>query len=120
MQFSQFKHLSVVQIALTLAFSYCILSSIQIYANNIGSSYEHPWSAQEKLSNQKLSNWDIQSYIFSNHVMATRKFAEIDSIAWISGKMENEQLKLVLDIFGHNPKDEFDFSSLQIDLQSND
>jgi hypothetical protein len=27
---------------------------------------------------------------------------------------------LVLDIFGHNPKDEFDLSSLQIDLQSND
>ena len=119
-QFSQFKYFSVVQIALILAFSYCILSSIQIYANNIGSSYEHPWSAQEKLSNQKLSNWDIQSYIFSNHVMATRKLTEIDSIAWISGQMENEQLKLVLDIFGHNPKDEFDFSSLQIDLQSND
>ncbi len=120
MQYSQNKLLPIIQIVLTIAFSYCTLSSIQIYVNNIGSSYEHPWSSQEKLSEQKLPNWTIQSYIFSNHVMATRTSTEIESIAWISGQMENEQLKLVLDIFGHNPKDEFDISSLQIDLQSND
>jgi hypothetical protein len=119
-QIYQIMLLPIIQIILTIAFSYCTLSSIQIYANNIGSRYEHPWSAQEKLSEQKLSNWNIQSYIFSNHVMAIRKSTEIESIAWISGQMENEQLKLVLDIFGHNPKDEFDLSSLQIDLQSND
>ncbi len=119
-QYSQNKLLPIIQIVLIIAFSYCTLSSIQIYVNNIGSSYEHPWSSQEKLSEEKLSNWTIQSYIFSNHVMATRKSTETESIAWISGQMENEQLKLVLDIFGHNPKDEFDISSLQIDLQAND
>jgi hypothetical protein len=119
-QFSQIMFWQIIQFGLTIAFSYCTLSSIQIYANNIGSSYEHPWSAQEKLSEQKLPDWNIQSYIFSNHVMATRTSTEIESIAWISGQMENEQLKLVLDVFGHNPKDEFDLSSLQIDLQSID
>ena len=116
-QFSQIEYASVIQIVLTIAFSYNIFSSIQIYANNIGSTFEYPWSIQEKLSEQKLSNWEIQSYIFSNSVMASRKIEESGCIAWISGRTENEEPILVLDIFGHNPKDEYDFLTLQIDLE---
>ncbi|MCS5533332.1 MAG: hypothetical protein NZ736_03635 [Candidatus Poseidoniaceae archaeon] len=115
-RFSQTEYVPVIQIILTMVFSYNIFKAIQIYANNIGSTFEHSWNAKEKLLDEKLSNWNIQSYIFSNSVMASREFTESDCIAWISGKTINEEPFLILEIFGHNPKDEFDFSSLQIDF----
>ena len=119
-QLSQIKYGYAIQISLTLIFSYISLSSIQLFANNLGSSFEHSWSTKQKLSSHKLQNWNIQSYLFSNDVMAIRTFKESNCIAWISGRMKDDELKLVVDIFGHHPKDEFDFSSLQIDLKNKD
>jgi len=115
-QFSQIENIQVIQIVLTIVFSYIIFSSIQIYANNIGSTFEHSWNVEEKLLDEKLLNWNIQSYIFSNSVMASREITESNCIAWISGQTKNEEPFLRLDIFGHNPKNEFDFSALQIDF----
>lgn len=88
-----------------------------MFTNNIGSTYQHPWDGENKLSKQELSNWDVHSYLFGQKLLAKRKVLEIDGIAWISGAVDDEEPKLKVDIFGHKGKDEFDFSSLQINLK---
>ena len=119
-QITHIKYGFPIQIALLMAFTYISFSMIQIFANNLGSSYEHTWSAKEKLSSQQLPNWNIQSHIFNNEVMAIRTILQQNCIAWISGQMKGDELSLVVDIFGHHPKEEFDFSSLEINLENHD
>lgn len=119
-QITHAKYDSIIQIILVMIFTYIILSTIQLYAKNLGSSFEHPWSEKEKLSSEQLPNWEIQSFIFNNNVMAIRTIPQKNCIAWISGQMNDEELKLVVDIFGHHPKEDFDFSSLEINLDNRD
>jgi hypothetical protein len=70
------------------------------------------------LSKQELSNWNVHSYLFGQKLLAQRKVSQINGIAWISGAVDDQQPMLVVDVFGHKSKDEFDFSLLEIDLKS--
>ena len=117
-QFTNINYSSLIQVIVAILFSYYILNTLQIITDNIGSTYERPWNAEEKLSKQELPNWNVHSYLFGQKLLASRKVPEIDGIAWISGQVDDAKPKLIVDIFGHKSKDEFDFSSLQIDLKS--
>ena len=117
-QFTNIEYSSSIQVIVAILFSYYVANTLQIIANNIGSTYERPWNAEDQLSKQELSDWNVHSYLFGQKLLATRNVPEIDGIAWISGGVDNEEPKLIVDIFGHKSKDEFDFSSLRIDLKS--
>ena len=117
-RFINIEYSSSIQAIVTIFFSYYILNTLQILTDNIGSTYEHPWNAEDKLSKQELSNWNVHSYLFGQKLLADRNVPEINGIAWISGTVDNEKPKLTVDVFGHKSNDEFDFSSLQIDLKS--
>ncbi len=117
-QFTNIEYSSSIQVIVAIIFSYYVLNTLQILTVNIGSTYERPWNVEEKLSKQELPNWNIHSYLFGQKLLANRTVPGIDGIAWISGQVDDEKPKLIVDIFGHKPKDEFDFSSLQIDLKS--
>jgi len=119
-RFTHSEYSSAIQVILTILFSYYILKTLQIFTNNLGSTYQHPWKAEDKLSKQQLPNWNIDSYLFGQKLLAQRKVTQINGIAWISGLVEDEQPMLVVDVFGHKSKDEFDFSLLKIDLKSID
>ena len=119
-QFANVEYSSLIQVIVAILFSCYILNTLQIIANNIGSTYQRPWNAEDKLSKQGLSNWDVHSYLFGQKLLATRNVPEISGIAWISGRVVDEEPKLIVDIFGHKSKDEFDFSSLRIDLKSDE
>jgi len=116
-RFTNSEYSSSIQVILTILFSYYILKTLQIFTNNIGSTYQHWWKAEDKLSKQQLPNWNVDSYLFGQKLLAQRKVSQINGIAWISGLVEDEQPMLVVDIFGHKSKDEFDFSLLEIDLK---
>jgi hypothetical protein len=117
-QYTNIEYSSSIQVIAAILFSYYVLNTLQIIANNIGSTYERLWNAEDQLSKQELSDWNVHSYLFGQKLLANRKVPEINGIAWISGQVDDEKLKLIVDIFGHKSKDEFDFSSLQIDLKS--
>jgi hypothetical protein len=117
-QYTNIEYSSSIQVIAAILFSYYVLNTLQIIANNIGSTYERPWNAEDQLSKQELSDWNVHSYLFGQKLLANRKVPEINGIAWISGQVDDEKPKLIVDIFGHKSKDEFDFSSLQIDLKS--
>ena len=117
-QLTNIEYDSLIQIGLLLVFTYISLSTIQLYANNLGSLFEHPWSEKEKISSEQLPNWEIQSFIFSTNAMAIRTMPQKNCIAWISGQMNGEELKLVVEIFGHHPKEDFDFLSLEINFDN--
>jgi hypothetical protein len=117
-QFTNTEYSSSIQVIVAILFSYYILNTHQIITDNIGSTYERPWNVEEQLSKQELPNWDVHSYIFGQKLLADRKVPEIGGIARISGQVDDEKLKLIVDIFGHKSKDEFDFSLLQIELKS--
>jgi len=119
-QFTNINYSSLIQVIVAILFSYYILNTLQIITDNIGSTYERPWNAEDQLSKQELPNWNVHSYRFGQKLLANRKVPEINGIAWISGQVDDEKLKLIVDIFGHKSKDEFDFSSLQIDLKSSE
>lgn len=119
-QFTNIEYSSSIQVIVAILFSYYVANTLQIIANNIGSTYERPWSAEDNLSKQKLSNWNVHSYLFGQKLLATRTVPEIGGIAWISGGVDDEEPKLIVDIFGHKSKDEFDFSLLRIDLKSDE
>ena len=119
-QFTNINYSSLIQVIVAILFSYYILNTLQIITDNIGSTYERPWNAEDQLSKQELPNWNVHSYLFGQKLLANRKVPEINGIAWISGQVDDEKLKLIVDIFGHKSKDEFDFSSLQIDLKSSE
>ena len=116
-RFTNSEYSSLIQVILTILCSYFILKALQIFTNNIGSTYQHSWNGEDKLSKEELSNWNVHSYLFGQKLLAERKVSEIGGIAWISGTVDNEKPKLTVDIFGHKAKDDFDFSSLQIDLK---
>jgi len=117
-QYTNIEYSSSIQVIAAILFSYYVLNTLQIIANNIGSTYERLWNAEDQLSKQELSDWNVHSYLFGQKLLANRKVPEINGIAWISGQVDDEKPKLIVDIFGHKSKDEFDFSSLQIDLKS--
>jgi hypothetical protein len=117
-QYTNIEYSSLIQVIAAILFSYYVLNTLQIIANNIGSTYERLWNAEDQLSKQELSDWNVHSYLFGQKLLANRKVPEINGIAWISGQVDDEKPKLIVDIFGHKSKDEFDFSSLQIDLKS--
>ena len=117
-QYTNIEYSSSIQVIVAILFSYYVLNTLQIIANNIGSTYERLWNAEDQLSKQELSDWNVHSYLFGQKLLANRKVPEINGIAWISGQVDDEKPKLIVDIFGHKSKDEFDFSSLQIDLKS--
>ena len=117
-QYTNIEYSSSIQVIVAILFSYYVLNTLQIIANNIGSTYERLWNAEDQLSKQELSDWNVHSYLFGQKLLANRKVPEINGIAWISGQVDDETPKLIVDIFGHKSKDEFDFSSLQIDLKS--
>ena len=117
-QFTNTEYSSSIQVIVAILFSYYILNTLQIITDNIGSTYERSWNAEEQLSKQELPNWDVHSYIFGQKLLADRKVPEIGGIARISGQVDDEKLKLIVDIFGHKSKDEFDFLLLQIELKS--
>ena len=119
-QYTNIEYSSSIQVIVAILFSYYVLNTLQIIANNIGSTYERPWNAEDQLSKQELSDWNVHSYLFGQKLLATRNVPEISGIAWISGRVVNEEPKLIVDIFGHKSKDEFDFSSLRIDLKSDE
>ena len=119
-RFTNSEFSSLIQVILTILCSYSILKTLQVFTNNIGSTYQHPWNGEDKLSKQELSNWNVHSYLFGQKLLATRNVPEISGIAWISGRVVDEEPKLIVDIFGHKSKDEFDFSSLRIDLKSDE
>jgi len=119
-QFTNIEYSSSIQVIVAILFSYYVANTLQIIANNIGSTYERPWSAEDNLSKQELSNWNVHSYLFGQKLLATRTVPEIGGIAWISGGVDDEEPKLIVDIFGHKSKDEFDFSLLRIDLKSDE
>jgi len=115
-RFTNSEFSSLIQVILTILCSYSILKTLQIFTNNIGSTYQHSWNGEDKLSKQELSNWNVHSYLFGQKLLAERKVSEIGGIAWISGAVDDQNPKLTVDVFGHKSKDEFDFSSLQIEL----
>ena len=115
-RFTNSEYSSLIQVILTILFSYSILKTLQKFTNNVGSTYQHSWSGEDKLSTQELSNWNVHSYLFGQKLLAERKVSEIGGIAWISGAVDDQNPKLTVDVFGHKSKDEFDFSSLQIEL----
>ena len=115
-RFTNSEYSSLIHVILTILFSYSILKTLQVFTNNIGSTYQHPWNGEDKLSKQELSNWNVHSYLFGQKLLAERKVSEIGGIAWISGAVDDQKPKLTVDVFGHKSKDEFDFSSLQIEL----
>jgi hypothetical protein len=117
-QYTNIEYSSSIQVIAAILFSYYVLNTLQIIANNIGSTYERLWNAEDQLSKQELSDWNVHSYLFGQKLLANRKVPEINGIAWISGQVDDAKPKLIVDIFGHKSKDEFDFSSLQIDLKS--
>ncbi|MGY8735405.1 MAG: hypothetical protein ACKVHN_05055 [Candidatus Poseidoniales archaeon] len=119
-RFTHSQYSSLIQVILTILFSYYILNILQIFGNNLGSTYQHPWKAEDQLSKQELSNWNVHSYLFGQKLLAQRKVSQINGIAWISGAVDDQQPMLVVDVFGHKSKDEFDFSLLEIDLKSID
>jgi hypothetical protein len=115
-RFTNSEYSSLIQVILTILFSYSILKTLQIFTNNIGSTYQHSWNGEDKLSKQELSNWNVHSYLFGQKLLAERKVSKIGGIAWISGSVDDQNPKLTVDVFGHKSKDEFNFSSLQIEL----
>ena len=115
-RFTNSEYSSSIQVILTILCSYSILKTLQIFTNNIGSTYQHSWNGEDKLSKQELSNWNVHSYLFGQKLLAERKVSKIGGIAWISGSVDDQNPKLTVDVFGHKSKDEFDFSSLQIEL----
>jgi hypothetical protein len=115
-RFTNSEYSSSIQVILTILCSYFILKTLQIFTNNIGSTYQHSWNGEDKLSKQELSNWNVHSYLFGQKLLAERKVSEIGGIAWVSGAVDDQNPKLTVDVFGHKSKDEFDFSSLQIEL----
>lgn len=117
-RFTHSEYSSSIQVILTILFSYYILKTLQIFGNNLGSTYQHPWKAEDKLSKQELPNWNVHSYLFGQKLLAQRKVSQINGIAWISGAVDDQQPMLIVDVFGHKSKDEFDFSLLEIDLKS--
>ena len=119
-QFTNIEYSSSIQVIVAILFSCYILNTLQIIANNIGSTYERPWNAEDNLSKQEISNWNVHSYLFGQKLLATRTVPEIGGIAWISGGVDDEEPKLIVDIFGHKSKDGFDFSLLRIDLKSDE
>ena len=119
-QYTNIEYSSSIQVIVAILFSYYVLNTLQIIANNIGSTYERPWNAEDQLSKQELSDWNVHSYLFGQKLLADRTVPGIDGIAWISGRVVDEEPKLIVDIFGHKSKDEFDFSSLRIDLKSDE
>ncbi len=119
-RFTNSAYSSSIQVILTILFSYYIVKTLQIFGNNLGSTYQHPWKAEDKLSKQELPNWNVHSYLFGQKLLAQRKVSQINGIAWISGAVDDQQPMLIVDIFGHKSKDEFDFSLLEIDLKSID
>lgn len=119
-RFTHSDYSSLIQVILTILFSYYILKTLQIFGNNLGSTYQHPWKAEDKLSKQELPNWNVHSYLFGQKLLAQRKVSKINGIAWISGVVDDQQPMLRVDIFGHDSKEEFDFSLLEIDLKSID
>ena len=115
-RFTNSEYSPSIQVILTILYSYSILKTLQIFTNNIGSTYQHSWNGEDKLSKQELSNWNVHSYLFGQKLLAERKVLQINGIAWISGAVDDEKPKLTVDVFGHKSNDEFDFSSLQIEL----
>jgi hypothetical protein len=115
-QYTNIEYSSSIQVIAAILFSYYVLNTLQIIANNIGSTYERPWNAEDQLSKQELSDWNVHSYLFGQKLLAERKVSKIGGIAWISGSVDDQNPKLTVDVFGHKSKDEFDFSSLQIEL----
>lgn len=116
--FSQIEYSNFLQVCLTILHSYFAVRTLQIFSINSGSMFETACDAQEPLSKLDLSGWDVESYLFNSILMAKRQIEETNGVAWIYGVMEGEQVKLVLDIFGHNPQQIFDISLLGCELQS--